>query len=108
MVSAIVLARRHGLDQGSIRRRPRRRSGIGFRAGGRRADATTPTRRSPALAALRPPFFLWVHYYDPHEEYRPPAQDRRGRQPQPGSTTARSPSWMRRSAGCSRRSRSGR
>ena len=25
-----------------------------------------------AAARLRPPFFLWVHYYDPHYDYSPP------------------------------------
>jgi Flp pilus assembly protein TadD len=26
------------------------------------------------MKGLRPPFFLWVHYFDPHEEYRPPTR----------------------------------
>ena len=43
----------------------------------RRASARPRRRRRAALAALsklHAPFFLWVHYFDPHEEYRPPAR----------------------------------
>ena len=76
VVSAVVLARRHGLDQGfriydddlgaGLRRRHRGRRSA-------RPNATTDAALA-ALAGLRPPFFLWVHYYDPHEEYRPPTR----------------------------------
>ncbi|MGE0640160.1 MAG: sulfatase-like hydrolase/transferase [Thermoanaerobaculia bacterium] len=75
VVSAIVLARRHGLDQGfriyddDLGGDP----ASGSAREERRADATTDAAIA-RLAALRPPFFLWVHYYDPHEEYRPPAR----------------------------------
>jgi len=75
VVSAIVLARRHGLNQGF--RIYDDDLGAGYAAGTevseRQAEATT----AAALAAagkLKPPFFLWVHYYDPHEEYRPPTR----------------------------------
>ena len=40
------------------------------------------------------PFFLWVHLYDPHVPTIPP---RHGPTGSPSPTTARSPSWMRRS-----------
>lgn len=73
VVSAIVLARRHGLGQGF--RIYDDDLGAGYTAGTevseRQAEATT----AAALAAagkLKPPYFLWVHYFDPHEEYRPP------------------------------------
>ncbi|MEO8274856.1 MAG: sulfatase-like hydrolase/transferase [Thermoanaerobaculia bacterium] len=82
VVSAIVLARRHGLDQGfrvyddDLAGNDATNSGtaaddLANRAEERRAGATTAAalRR---IAGLREPYFLWVHYYDPHEEYRPP------------------------------------
>jgi choline-sulfatase len=75
VVSAIILARRHGLNQGF--RLYDDDLGAGYAAGTevseRQAEATT----AAALAAagkLKPPFFLWVHYFDPHEEYRPPTR----------------------------------
>ena len=75
VVSAIVLARRHGLAQGF--RIYDDDLGAGYAAGTevseRQAEATT----AAALAAagrLKPPYFLWVHYFDPHEEYRPPTR----------------------------------
>ncbi len=75
VVSAVVLARRHGLDRGF--RIYDDDLGAGYAAGSevseRQAEATT-TAALAAAARLRPPFFLWVHYYDPHEEYRPPSR----------------------------------
>ncbi len=75
VVSAIVLARRHGLDQGF--RTYDDDLGEGYTAGTevseRTAEATTAAAQA-ALKTLRAPFFLWVHYYDPHEEYRPPSR----------------------------------
>ena len=75
VVSAVVLGRRHGLAQGF--RIYDDDLGAGYAAGTevseRQAEATT----AAALAAagrLAPPFFLWVHYFDPHEEYRPPTR----------------------------------
>jgi choline-sulfatase len=75
VVSAVVLARRHGLDQGFGSYDDDLGSGYtqGTEVAERTADATTDVALA-RLAALRPPFFLWVHYYDPHEEYRPPTR----------------------------------
>jgi|CXWL01.1.fsa_nt_gi arylsulfatase A-like enzyme/Tfp pilus assembly protein PilF len=75
VVSAVVLAKRHGLDQGF--RVYEDDLGAGY-AGAtqvdeRRAEATTETALK-VVAGLRHPYFLWVHYYDPHEEYRPPTR----------------------------------
>ena len=55
----------------------------------------------PASAAGSPPkpFFLWVHYYDPHAPYEPPAEFAGARRRRP--TTARSRSWTRSSAASS-------
>ena len=75
VVSAVVLARRHGLDQGF--RIYDDDLGRGYATGTevveRQAEATTAAALA-ALGKLRPPFFLWVHYFDPHEEYRPPTR----------------------------------
>ena len=75
VVSAVVLARRHGLDQGF--RVYDDDLGAGYALGTvvseRPAEATTAAALA-ALATLRPPYLLWVHYYDPHEEYRPPTR----------------------------------
>lgn len=75
VVSAVVLARRHGLGQGF--RIYDDDLGAGYTAGTavseRQAEATT----NAALAAagqLKGPYFLWVHYFDPHDEYRPPTR----------------------------------
>ncbi len=75
VVSAIVLARRYGLDQGF--RLYDDDLGTGYaeatETSERPAEATTRAALA-AVSKLRPPFFLWVHYFDPHEEYRPPAR----------------------------------
>ncbi len=75
VVSAVVLARRHGLDRGFRIYDDDLGSGqsAGTAVEERQAEATT-TAALAILADLRPPYFLWVHYYDPHEEYRPPTR----------------------------------
>ncbi|MDX1999084.1 MAG: sulfatase-like hydrolase/transferase [Thermoanaerobaculia bacterium] len=75
VVSAIVLERRRGLDQGF--RIYDEDLGTGYDAATqvaeRSATATTDAALT-VLSGLKPPFFLWVHYYDPHEEYLPPSR----------------------------------
>ncbi|HRC86871.1 MAG TPA: sulfatase, partial [Thermoanaerobaculia bacterium] len=75
VISAVVLAKVHGLSQGF--RVYDDDLGRGYSAGTevaeRQADATTDAALGLA-AKLRPPFFLWVHYYDAHEEYHPPTR----------------------------------
>ncbi|HEV7667446.1 MAG TPA: sulfatase-like hydrolase/transferase [Thermoanaerobaculia bacterium] len=75
VVSAIVLARRHGLDQGFRSYDDDLESGYatGTEVEERQADKTTAAAVAK-LGQLKAPFFLWVHYYDPHEEYRPPTR----------------------------------
>jgi arylsulfatase A-like enzyme/Flp pilus assembly protein TadD len=77
-VSAFVLDARFGLDQGFdlFDDAVEAAAGSTFAAGvnERRADATTDA----ALRWLRRrdgrrPFFAWVHYFDPHAPYAPPA-----------------------------------
>jgi arylsulfatase A-like enzyme/Flp pilus assembly protein TadD len=76
-VGAIVLDRHYGLDRGfdayddamSLRR-------AGGRSGGyaeRRAEAVVDAALA-WIAAAPPRFFAWVHLYDPHANYDPPAQ----------------------------------
>ncbi|HEY0512871.1 MAG TPA: sulfatase-like hydrolase/transferase [Thermoanaerobaculia bacterium] len=75
VVSAVVLARRQGLDQGF--RVYDDDLGAGYAQGSvvsERTAETTTAAALKALSGLKPPFFLWVHYYDPHEEYRPPTR----------------------------------
>ncbi|MET0552885.1 MAG: sulfatase-like hydrolase/transferase [Vicinamibacteria bacterium] len=75
-VSGFPLQRIFGLDRGFARYDddlPDGREGWTER----RADATT--RRALAyLSAARGPFFVWVHYYDPHDPYDPPRAFWRG------------------------------
>jgi arylsulfatase A-like enzyme/Tfp pilus assembly protein PilF len=73
VVGAVVLARRYGLDQGFESYddgTSSRRSG----AGGflERSAAEVTDRALGWLESAPRPFFLWVHYYDPHHDYRPP------------------------------------
>lgn len=79
VVSAVVLARRHGLDQGFGEYHDD--LGAGYATGTEVSERTAGETTASALAVLdrlrqspggRRPFFLWVHYFDPHEEYRPP------------------------------------
>ncbi len=77
-VSAFVLDARYGLDQGFARYDDRVEAATsgGFATGTneRRADRTTDA--ALAWLAQRPagkPFFGWVHYFDPHAPYLPPA-----------------------------------
>lgn len=77
VVSATVLARHYGLAQGfehyddtMISSGDGKGSDQG-EAVERRADATTDAVLT-LLRDLRAPYFLWVHYYDPHEPYAAP------------------------------------
>jgi choline-sulfatase len=75
VVSAVVLARRQGLDHGF--RIYDDDLGAGYTQGSLVSERTAENTTAAALkvaAGLKPPFFLWVHYYDPHEEYRPPTR----------------------------------
>lgn len=73
VVGAAVLAGRYGLDQGFDRYDDRafggRASETGFAE--RRAEAVSDAAID-WLAERDRPFFLWLHYYDPHGDYRPP------------------------------------
>lgn len=75
VVSAVVLARRHGLDQGFRIYNDDLEQGYaaGSLVAERSAEKTT-AQAVELISQLRAPYFLWVHYYDPHEEYRPPSR----------------------------------
>lgn len=73
VISAVVLARRYGTAQGfdiyDDDLGPSDESGILARERG--ADKTT-ARALELVGGLKSPFFLWVHYFDPHDPYEPP------------------------------------
>jgi tetratricopeptide (TPR) repeat protein len=81
-VSASVLARPFGLAQGFRRwGEPAGGAHLTREAAERDAVATTDAALDD-LRALASPFFLWVHYYDPHWPYRAPDAGATG--PTPG------------------------
>ncbi len=75
VVGAVVLERRYGLDQGfdqyddAVEGDPASATGYPERPADRVTEAALRW-----LAGARRPFFLFVHYYDPHAEYRPPPE----------------------------------
>jgi arylsulfatase A-like enzyme/Flp pilus assembly protein TadD len=72
-VSAAVLDREGGLDRGfatyddSVRVGDRQAFDYEERAASQTVDALMPR-----LSELKAPFFVWVHFYDPHYPYVPP------------------------------------
>lgn len=77
-VSNPVVRRGRGLERGfaiyddHMTRRERNRPGL------REREAEATTRAALAWAQVsRPPWFLWVHYQDPHGPYEPPGAGRR-------------------------------
>jgi arylsulfatase A-like enzyme/Flp pilus assembly protein TadD len=80
-VGAAVLSSRLGIAQGFDRYdEPRSRTGPAPATGGVRfedlAERDAAAVTDDALAALdamgEDPFFLWIHYFDPHADYAPP------------------------------------
>ena len=76
-VSAAVLERRFGLDQGFdlydadlSRGRPRAPRAVAERPAGATVDAALAWLEG--LPEDERPLFLWVHLYDPHADYEPP------------------------------------
>ena len=80
VVGAVVLARGFGLEQGFDHYDDAMSSRVAASGGYLERDAAAVT--DAALAWLRGrrepqrPFFLWVHYYDPHAAYQPPSPHR--------------------------------
>jgi choline-sulfatase len=78
-VSAFVLDARYGLDQGfdSYDDRVEAGRGTAFPSGTIERPADRVTEAALLwLEGRRPgrPFFAWVHYFDPHAPYKPPAE----------------------------------
>ena len=73
VVSSIVLAHRFGLGQGFDSYNDDFNEGptSGTAVEERSAENAT-TAAIQVLHRMTPPFFLWVHYFDPHAAYRPP------------------------------------
>jgi choline-sulfatase len=71
VVGAAVLDRQYGLDRG-FRRYDDQVGGPGGLNIPERPAAAVTDAALAAAASLRPPFFLFVHYYDPHAAYNPP------------------------------------
>ena len=71
VVGAAVLDRQYGLDRG-FRRYDDQIGGPGGLTIPERPAAAVTDAALAAAAGLRPPFFLFVHYYDPHAAYKPP------------------------------------
>jgi len=72
-VSSFVLAEQFGLAQGFNRYDDEtHEKAVVMGYAERRADATTARALSWLLRSRDTPFFLWVHYYDPHATYQPP------------------------------------
>lgn len=74
VVGAAVLDRSTGISRGFDRYDDRVR--IGQRSEfnyEERAAANVTDAAVSTLSSITPPFFLWVHYYDPHFPYVPPA-----------------------------------
>ena len=73
VVGAVVLAGRYGLDQGFEHYDDAFESAQASATGYPERSADEVTRAALAWAQRQErPFFLWVHYYDPHADYRAP------------------------------------
>src|SRR6185436_143489 len=70
VVGAAVLDRQYGLDRG-FKRYDDSVGPMGLAIAERDAAAVTEAAAA-AARSLRKPFFLFVHYYDPHAAYNPP------------------------------------
>jgi choline-sulfatase len=71
VVGSAILDREYGLARG-FRRYDDAVGGGGLAIAERNAGAVTDATIA-AARSLRPPFFLFVHYFDPHAAYQPPA-----------------------------------
>jgi arylsulfatase A-like enzyme/predicted negative regulator of RcsB-dependent stress response len=86
VVAAAVLDRQFGLDRGFRRYDDRVGGGSASLAIAERPASAVTDAALAVAAELKPPFFLFVHYYDPHAAYRPPSpwSERFAKQPYDG------------------------
>ena len=83
-VSSIVLEKTRGLSRGFDVYNDRMTTIP--RGGGppeERSAGDTTSAALQEMSRVRGPYFLWVHYYDPHYDYRPPAPWRQKFEKQP-------------------------
>jgi len=73
-VSTMVLDSRFGLDQGFALYDDDFQSETEATTGERRGDLTTDRAIRWLKRSHERPFFLWVHYFDPHADYAPPEE----------------------------------
>jgi arylsulfatase A-like enzyme/Flp pilus assembly protein TadD len=75
-VGAYVLNKRFGLGDGfdTYDDRVKRDVDLGARLEAERPASEVIDAALPWLAETKGPFFLWVHLYDPHAPYEPPAE----------------------------------
>ena len=78
-VSAFVLDRRFGLDQGFSHYDDRVETTTGPRFGTAESQRSASAMTDAVIAWLASrnkdkPLFLWAHYYDPHDPYEPPPE----------------------------------
>ncbi|MDH5307752.1 MAG: sulfatase-like hydrolase/transferase, partial [Myxococcales bacterium] len=72
-VSSFALDARFGLDRGfAVYDDEMRRTGASLSFSERRGDETTERAVAWLRSPRARPYFLWVHYYDPHASYDPP------------------------------------
>jgi Flp pilus assembly protein TadD len=73
VVGSVALARDVGLDRGFDHYDDEIGSRLSARAGYRERRAEQVSERAAQWLTHAPrPFFLWVHYFDPHADYAPP------------------------------------
>jgi arylsulfatase A-like enzyme/Flp pilus assembly protein TadD len=73
VVGSVALARDVGLDRGFDHYDDEIGSRLSARAGYRERRAEQVSERAAEwLTRAQRPFFLWVHYFDPHADYAPP------------------------------------
>lgn len=73
VVSAVVLARRYGTAQGFRIYDDDLGTGAEGKMARERLAGDTTDQALALVADLGRPFFLWVHYFDPHDPYSPPS-----------------------------------
>jgi arylsulfatase A-like enzyme len=76
VLGAVVLDARHGLAQGfgSYSEVPRQRAELGQREAQRDAREVVDEALALLSGELAPPYFLWVHCFDPHWPHEPPPE----------------------------------
>jgi choline-sulfatase len=72
VVSSVILEKTRGLSRGFDVYNDKMTAGAGGSLIERRAEETTAAALAE-IGSAGSPYFMWVQYFDPHYEYRPPA-----------------------------------